>query len=154
VGGARAAARRRVTREPVMAKADDETTSECEQFRELFTRRMSIRDLRPDPVPDAYLDKILEAGRWAGSHHVTIHIQEPFKRVLDVPDLLMIDHILPIGFSDIDRRPTVRRPLGESVHHDRYNHGKYMPNRQVLGFLHELRGRTMPVCHTRLADEV
>ena len=28
---------------------------------------MSMRDLRPDPVPDTYIDKILEAGRWAMS---------------------------------------------------------------------------------------
>jgi len=255
-----------------MAKADDTTTTpEYEQFRELFTRRMSIRDLRPDPVPDAYVDRILEAGRWAmsgansqpwefivvrddavkrelieayvdvnndfifwmeqmrlaelrhpafqvegdaaeqwervrtrhtawgkapvlivilgdgrrqwgtvlgamtfgrhqshltdalsnaatlmhlaatslglGSQHVTIHVQEPFKRVLGVPDLLMIDHILPIGFSAIDRRPTVRRPLGEIVHYDRYDQGKYMSNRQVLGFLHELRGHHAGLPH-------
>jgi len=52
----------------MMAKTDDTTTTpEYEQFRELFTRRMSIRDLRPDPVPDAYVDRILEAGRWAMS---------------------------------------------------------------------------------------
>src|SRR5262245_50729517 len=278
-GSARPAAPCRVTREPMMAKADDTTTTpEYEQFRELFTRRMSIRDLRPDPVPDVYVDRILEAGRWAmsgansqpwefivvrddavkrelveayvdvnndfifwmeqmrlaelrhpafqvegdaaeqwervrtrhtawgkapvlivilgdgrrqwgtvlgamtfgrhqshltdalsnaatlmhlaatslglGSQHVTIHVQEPFKRVLGVPDLLMIHHILPIGFSAIDRRPTVRRPLGEIVHYDRYDQGKYMSNRQVLGFLHELRGRTMPAYHARPAGEV
>src|ERR687888_2560977 len=50
-----------------MTKADDTTTPEYEQFRELFSRRMSIRDLRPDPIPDAYIDKVLEAGRWAMS---------------------------------------------------------------------------------------
>jgi hypothetical protein len=65
----------------------------------------------------------------------------------------MIHHILPIGFSAIDRRPTVRRPLGEIVHYDRYDQGKYMSNRQVLGFLHELRGRTMAAYHTRPAGE-
>ena len=50
-----------------MANTDEKTTPEYEQFRELFTRRMSMRDLRPDPVPDSYVDKILEAGRWAMS---------------------------------------------------------------------------------------
>ena len=50
-----------------MANTDEKTTPEYEQFRELFTRRMSMRDLRPDPVPDTYIDKILEAGRWAMS---------------------------------------------------------------------------------------
>jgi 5,6-dimethylbenzimidazole synthase len=242
----------------MMANNDEKTTPEYEQFRELFTRRMSMRDLRPDPVPDTYVDKILEAGRWAmsgansqpwefivvrdpqvkqalvdayvdvnndfifwmeqmrlaelrhpafqgqgdpaeqwqrvrsrhaawgkapvhivilgdgrrqwgtvlgamtfgrhqshltdalsnaatlmhlaatslglGSQHVTIHVQEPFKRVLGVPDLLMIHHILPIGFSAIDRRPTVRRPLDEVVHRDRYDESKYMSNQQVLSF--------------------
>jgi nitroreductase len=51
----------------MMANTDEKTTPEYEQFRELFTRRMSMRDLRPDPVPDTYIDKILEAGRWAMS---------------------------------------------------------------------------------------
>jgi hypothetical protein len=66
---------------------------------------------------------------------------------------LMIHHIVPIGFSAIDRRPTVRRPLEEIVHYDRYDERKYMSNRQVLDFLHELRGRTMPAYHTRPAGE-
>ena len=88
-----------------------------------------------------------------GSQHVTIHVQEPFKRVLGVPDLLMIHHILPIGFSAIDRRPTVRRPLDEVVHYDRYDESKYMSNQQVLSFLHELRGRTMPAYHTKPAAD-
>jgi hypothetical protein len=88
-----------------------------------------------------------------GSQHVTIHVQEPFKRVLGVPDLLMIHHILPIGFSAIDRRPTVRRPLDEVVHYDRYDESKYMSNQQVLSFLHELRGRTMPAYHTKPATD-
>jgi hypothetical protein len=42
----------------------------------------------------------------------------------------MIHHILPIGFSAIDRRPTVRRPLDEVVHYDRYDESKYMSNQQ------------------------
>src|SRR5215831_6739519 len=64
---ARSNRRRRFTREPMMATRDEKTTPKYEQFRELFTRRMSMRDLRPDPVPDSYVDKILEAGRWAMS---------------------------------------------------------------------------------------
>src|SRR5262245_51967536 len=50
-----------------MTIANDQTTAEYEQFRELFTRRMSIRDLKPDPVPEPFIEKILEAGRWAMS---------------------------------------------------------------------------------------
>lgn len=247
-------------------------TDDYERLHEIITRRMSIRQLRPDPIPQGYIDKILEAGRWAmsgansqpwefmvvrddkikqqlgeayrdinsdfifwmeqmrvfelrhpayqvegdpreqwekartgmtkswaqapvliiilgdgrrqwgtvqgamtfgrhqshltdalansatlmhlaaaslglGSQHVTIHIEEPFKRVLGVPDLIMIHHILPIGFSAIDRRPGVRRPVEDIVHYDRYDMSKYMSNADIIDFLKNLRGKTMASYH-------
>src|SRR5262249_5344988 len=60
--GARSNRRRRFTREPMMATRDEKTTPEYEQFRELFTRRMSMRDLRPDPVPDSYVERFRGGG--------------------------------------------------------------------------------------------
>lgn len=247
-------------------------TSEYDDLLAIIQRRMSVRALRPDPVPDAYVNRVLEAGRWAmsgansqpwefmvvrdpevkqglfeayrdinsdfifwmeqmrvaelrhpayqiegdpktqwekartgmskgwanapvmivilgdgrrqwgtvqgaltfgrhqshltdalsnaamlmhlaaaslglGSQHVTIHIEEPFKRVLGVPDLVMVHHILPLGFSAIDRRPGVRRPLEEIVHHDRYDMSKYMSNADIIDFLRGLRGKTMSSYH-------
>ncbi len=38
-----------------------------DQFLELAKKRRSIRRFKPDPVPDEYLQKILDAGRWAMS---------------------------------------------------------------------------------------
>lgn len=38
-----------------------------EDFLRLVRTRRSIRRFKPDPVPDAYIDNILEAGRWAMS---------------------------------------------------------------------------------------
>ena len=40
---------------------------EYDQFMDVATRRMSIRKLRPDPIPDDHIHKVLEAGRWAMS---------------------------------------------------------------------------------------
>lgn len=40
---------------------------EYDGFLELLKKRRSVRRLKPDPIPDAYLDKIIEAGRWAPS---------------------------------------------------------------------------------------
>jgi hypothetical protein len=37
------------------------------QLLELVRNRVSVRKLKPDPIPDEYLDKILEIGRWAMS---------------------------------------------------------------------------------------
>jgi nitroreductase len=38
-----------------------------EGFLELIKARRSTRRFRPDPVPDEYIDRIVEAGRWAPS---------------------------------------------------------------------------------------
>ena len=34
---------------------------------ELVRNRVSVRRLKPDPIPDEYVNKILEIGRWAMS---------------------------------------------------------------------------------------
>ena len=36
-------------------------------FLELVKKRRSIRRFKPDPIPDEYVDKIIEAARWAPS---------------------------------------------------------------------------------------
>ena len=38
-----------------------------ENFLELVKKRRSIRQFKPDPIPDEYVDKIIEAARWAPS---------------------------------------------------------------------------------------
>lgn len=80
-----------------------------------------------------------------GSQHVTIHIEEPFKRVLGVPDLVMVHHIVPLGWPAQEKRKGggVRRPLADIVHQDRYDMSKYMSNADIIDFLRELRGLTM-----------
>lgn len=40
---------------------------EIDAFLELVKMRRSIRRFKPDPIPDEYVEKILEAGRWAMS---------------------------------------------------------------------------------------
>jgi hypothetical protein len=80
-----------------------------------------------------------------GSQHTTIHIEDPFKRVLGVPDLLTFNLIMPVGYPDVPSKAGVRRPLADMVHHDTYDMSKYMTNEQALQFLHSLREKTVPV---------
>jgi len=40
---------------------------EYQNFLELVKSRRSIRNFKPDPVPDQYIDSIIEAARWAPS---------------------------------------------------------------------------------------
>ena len=77
------------------------------------------------------------------SEWVSIHIQEPFKRILGVPDLLTLYLIIPIGLPDVEPRPGVRRPLEEIVHYDHYDMSKYMSNEESLRYLYRLRETTL-----------
>jgi nitroreductase len=43
------------------------TTPDYGHLYDFIAKRMSIRRLKPDPIPDDYVRKILEAGRWAMS---------------------------------------------------------------------------------------
>ena len=44
-----------------------ETTTGYDLLYDVIRRRSSIRKLKPDPIPDEYINKILEAGHWAMS---------------------------------------------------------------------------------------
>jgi len=78
-----------------------------------------------------------------GSHWGTVHVQEPLKRVLGVPDLIDVYLIISIGHADIERKPGVRRELNELVHRETYDMSKYMSNEDIIDYLYKLRGKTM-----------
>jgi nitroreductase len=45
----------------------EEVIVDYEDFLALIKNTRSIRGFRPEPIPDEYVDKIIEAGRWAPS---------------------------------------------------------------------------------------
>jgi 5,6-dimethylbenzimidazole synthase len=79
-----------------------------------------------------------------GAQWVTIHVQEPFKRILGVPDLLTFYLIIPIGYPAVERRPGYRRELRELVHNDKYDMNKYLSNADAIEYIRQLRQRTLP----------
>ena len=78
-----------------------------------------------------------------GTQWVTIHIEDKFKRILNVPDVMLFYSIIPVGYPDVPPREGVRRPLSEIVHYNQFDQSKYMSNRQILDYLRELRRKTM-----------
>src|SRR5215813_10512709 len=44
-----------------------ETTAGYELLYDIIRRRPSVRKLKPDPIPEEYIHKFLEARRWAMS---------------------------------------------------------------------------------------
>ena len=79
-----------------------------------------------------------------GSQHVTIHVEDPFKRILGVPDLLTLVLIMPIGYPAVEPKTGVRRPLEDMVHYDRYDMSKYLTDEQSIEYLYQLRKKTIP----------
>jgi 5,6-dimethylbenzimidazole synthase len=78
------------------------------------------------------------------TQHTTIHIADPFKRILGVPDLIRLHDIIPVGYADVEPMAGVRREPEEFTHHDRYEMSKYMTNEQVIEYLYNLRKKTIP----------
>ena len=91
--------------------------------------------------------------RHLGSQHVTIHIEDPFKRILGVPDLLTLVLIMPIGYPAVEPKTGVRRPLADMVHYDRCEMSKYMTNEQAVHYLYDLRRQTIPQYRTSYVGE-
>ncbi|MEK7230367.1 MAG: nitroreductase family protein [Candidatus Binatota bacterium] len=79
-----------------------------------------------------------------GTQWVTIHIEEGFKKILDIPNVMTLYLIIPIGYPNVEPKEGVRRPLAEIVHYNKYERSKFMSNEQIVEYIYELRGKTMP----------
>ena len=93
-----------------------------ESFLELVKKRRSIRRFKPDPIPDEYVDRIIEAARWAPSGFNT----QPWEFVV-IKDKKLKDDVMQIikpprptgasGFSKLEDmcEPWMRQKLQPSL---------------------------------------
>lgn len=79
-----------------------------------------------------------------GTQWVTLHIEDGFKRVLKIPDVMSVYTIIPVGYPDVTRKKGMRRPLADLIHRERYDESKYISNRQILQYISRLRQGTVP----------
>jgi len=80
-----------------------------------------------------------------GSQHVTIHIQEPFKRILGVPDLLTFSLIMPIGLPAVRRRKACAGRSPTWCIRKNSTCRNNMSNDRSIQYLYALRQKTVPV---------
>src|SRR3989337_3498517 len=89
----------------------------------LFEKRRSIRKYKNEPVPDEYIDKIIEAGRWAPSgankqpwEFIIIRTEELKKRIIEILEE-QFEHMRPMELTkEPELRIKFRAPaLGPSV---------------------------------------
>ncbi len=79
-----------------------------------------------------------------GSQWVTIHIEDGFKRLLNVPDVMTLHSIIAVGYPDVSPRQGVRRGLNEIVHYNGYDMSKHMSNQRIVEYIRDLRVKTGP----------
>ena len=66
------------------------------------------------------------------------------KEILDIPQILSVQTIVPIGYSPYKIAPPYRRKLKEIVHHNKYDHSRFRTDEQMQEYLLSLRKRTLP----------
>lgn len=64
------------------------------------------------------------------------------KEILDVPAILDIHTIVPVGYAAYKPAPPYRRGLEEIVHYDKYDRDKYRSGEDIIKFLYHLREQT------------
>ncbi len=84
-----------------------------EDFLKLVKQRRSSRRFKPDPIPDEYVDKIIEAARWAPSgansqpwEFIVVKKQELKDRIIE----LIKEHVQLSHKMELVREPELRFP--------------------------------------------
>lgn len=74
------------------------------------------------------------------SQWMSIHTEDPFKEILQIPEPLMIHTLIPIGYSEKELPSGGwRESLEQLVHYDRYDLSRHLSNKQMLERLGNLR---------------
>ncbi len=70
--------------------------------------------------------------------------EQSLRVILDVPPLLEVHTVIPIGYPAYKPRPSYRRDLTEIVHFEKYDRSKLRSGEDIIEFLYKLRGKTKP----------
>ena len=76
------------------------------------------------------------------SQWVSIHLQDPFKKILEIPPMYKLHTLIPIGYPTKPLPWGYREPLEGKVHYDKYDMSKFMTNEESIQRLYDLRQAT------------
>ncbi|MDZ4247228.1 MAG: nitroreductase family protein, partial [Dehalococcoidia bacterium] len=65
------------------------------------------------------------------------------RRLLEIPDVISVHTIVPIGYPDYKVPPPYRRKLQEMVHYEKYDQSKYRTEEDIRDYIMELRRKTV-----------
>lgn len=120
-------------------------------MRRLMASTMYYNFVRGEGVPGhAYFKNVANATQLLmfaahasglGSRWVSIGQMEegPIKRLLEVPDVLDIHTLVPLGYADYEIASPGRRPLKELIHYEKYDKARYKTMQDIIKWLAQLR---------------
>lgn len=75
------------------------------------------------------------------SHWLSIErdLEQRFKAILDVPEVLEIHSMVVLGYPAFEAPPAYRRELKEIVHYEKYDRSKYRTGQDIINYLLKLR---------------
>ena len=73
---------------------------------------------------------------------VTVHVEGPYKRILGIPDELMVHTLIPVGYPTKPVGGSWREQLKDIVHYNHYDMEKHLSNKEVMERLKRMRVRT------------
>lgn len=77
--------------------------------------------------------------QWVSPNHVW---EQSLKALLNIPEILEIHAVVPIGYPAYDPPPPYRRELKEMTHFEKYDRTKFRSGEDIIKFLYGLRSRT------------
>lgn len=81
------------------------------------------------------------ASQWLSVNH---YWEQLLKDILEVPAVLDIHTIVPVGHPAYEPKPPYRRELSEIVHWGKYDKSKYRTGDDIIKYLYDLRSYTRP----------
>lgn len=77
------------------------------------------------------------------SEWVTMHIQEPFKKIIEAPPVLNLHSLIPIGYPPQKLSGIYRRKLADVLHYETYDESRLMSDPEVAEYYFEHRNKTV-----------
>jgi nitroreductase len=74
-----------------------------------------------------------------GSQRVDIHADQPFRQILNYPEPIKLNILVPIGYRAFKPGEPRRLPIEEMVHFERYDMSKYLHNENLLKYIEKIR---------------
>jgi nitroreductase len=72
---------------------------------------------------------------------------QKIKEILDIPEMLDVHTIVPVGYPAYSPPAPYRRPLSDIVHFEKYDRSRYRTAEDIQRFLYKLRGYTENAYH-------